>query len=156
MPVIASKIVDVCVFRFVRDRPEYLLLKRSPDEKIYPGIWQMVSGTIDEGERATDAALRELHEETGLKPQRFWVVPHVNVFYDHDYDTMNLSPVFAAQTGTADEPVLSTEHREYVWLTYDDARARLVWPAQRAALDILQRHLLAGEQSSVLTMIPLP
>jgi dATP pyrophosphohydrolase len=156
MPLITCTIVDVCVFRFVGDHPEYLLLKRAAKEKIYPGIWQMVSGTIDESERATDTAMRELREETGLTPLRFWVVPHVNVFYDHDYDAVNLSPMFAAQVSAGVDPVLSTEHIEYAWLTHDDARSRLVWPVQRAGLDVVQRHVLTGEQSGILTMISLP
>ena len=33
-----------------------------------PGAWQMPQGGIDRGETPRDAALRELHEETGVSP----------------------------------------------------------------------------------------
>lgn len=153
MAIIVCRIIEVCVFRFVNDRSEYLLLKRSPDEKIYPDIWQFVSGSIEDGEKAFDAALRELREETGLAPKRFWVVPHINTFYDHSYDAVNLSPVFAAQVGGSDEPRLSSEHCAYEWLHVDRARPRLVWPEQRSGLEIVEKYILAGEQGGILTEI---
>jgi dATP pyrophosphohydrolase len=154
MPIIACRIVEVCVFRFVKDRPEYLLLKRSPDEKIYPDLWQLVSGSIDDGESALQAARRELDEETGLVPRNFWVVSYINTFYDHEYDAVNLSPLFAAQVEDDREPRLSAEHRVYEWLPFDEARRRLVWPGQRQGLEIVDKYLLGGEEAARRTLVP--
>ena len=64
MPIVLSTMVEVCVFRFSADHPEYLLLKRAPEEPLYPNIWQMVTGSVEAGETAVVAALRELEEET--------------------------------------------------------------------------------------------
>ena len=147
MPIIASRIVDVCVFRFRNDRPEYLLLKRSYDERIYPDLWQFVSGTIKDGERALDAARREVQEETGLTVRHFWVVPHVNIFYDHEYDSVNLSPFFAAQAEADKEPTLSAEHSRHEWLPFDEALRRLVWPAHRAGLEIVDKYIIRDEEA---------
>lgn len=155
MAIIVCRIVEVCVFRFVRDRPEYLMLKRSPDEKIYPDLWQFVSGSLDEGEKAFDAALRELKEETGLIPQRFWVVPHANMFYDPAYDAVNVSPLFAAQVDPEARPTLSSEHGVFEWLPFVEARRRLVWPGQRLGLEIIDEYILGGEEAGILTIIPL-
>ena len=154
MPAISCRIVEVCCFRFTKRGPEYLLLKRSSDERIYPDLWQLVSGTIDDGERALDAALREFNEEVGIVPTGFWVVPFVNAFYDHDYDAVNLSPFFAAQVGESDLPKLSSEHQIYEWLPYHEARKRLVWPGQRQGLDVVQKYLLSGEEAGPLTRVP--
>lgn len=153
MPVIASRIVEVCVFRFVKNRPEYLLLKRAGDDTIYPDLWQLISGSIDEGEKAYEAALREMKEETGLRPIHFWVVPFVNAFYDLGYDAVNLSPFFAAQVAPDPEPALSAEHQSHEWLTLDAARRRLVWPGQRQGLDIVHEYIVSGEQAARLTLI---
>ncbi len=155
MANIVCRIVEVCVFRFVNDRPEYLMLKRSPDEKVYPNLWQFVSGSLEEGEKAVNAALRELKEETGLTPKRFWVVPHANTFYDPSYDVVNVSPLFAAQVEIGDEPGLSLEHCEYEWLSFGDARRRLVWPGQRLGLEVVEQYILGGEEAGVLTEIPM-
>jgi len=38
------------------------------------GCWQMPQGGLDVGEQPRDAALRELNEETGLKPQQVELV----------------------------------------------------------------------------------
>lgn len=155
MAIIVCRIVEVCVFRFVKDRPWYLMLKRAPDERIYPGLWQFVSGSIVEGEKAFDAALRELKEETGLTPNRFWAVPHVSTFYDPAYDALNLSPLFAAQVGPRDEPRLSAEHSSYEWVSFEEAMRRLVWPGQRDGIAITEKFILGGEEAGLRTLIPL-
>jgi 8-oxo-dGTP pyrophosphatase MutT (NUDIX family) len=155
MPQIVSRIVEVCVFRFVDNRPEYLLLKRSANDRIHPGIWQIVTGTIHEGEKAVDGSLRELREETGLKPKRLWVAPYVISFYDHHNDAMNINPLFAAQAGRADEVKLSPEHQTYEWLLYDEAKRRLVWPDQRQGLEIIDRYIVGGEEAGRLMRVQL-
>ena len=66
MPQIVSLVIELVVFRFRDDRVEFLLLQRQEGESLHPGMWQIITGTIDEGERALDTARRELKEETGL------------------------------------------------------------------------------------------
>jgi dATP pyrophosphohydrolase len=156
MPPIVSRIVEVCVFRMLHGKTEYLLLQRAPKEKIYPGIWQLVSGTIDSGERAIDAAVREFKEETSLKPKRFWVVPHVSTFYDRTNDTVNVCPFFAVEVDPNDVLTLSHEHQRYEWLPFDKALARLVWPGQRTGLGIVENYIVGGGQASELTLVNLP
>ncbi len=153
MPAIVSNIVEVYVFRVRSIRPEYLLLKRAPGDTLYPGIWQIVTGTMRTGERAVDAALRELKEETGFAPTRFWSVPHVDVFYDRTLDAMQLCPMFAAEVGAGSEPLLSAEHSAFQWAPAGPARERLVWPGQREGLDIVERFIAGGEAAMQLGLI---
>ena len=68
-------------------------LKRS-DDKIYPGIWQGVTGKIKDEEPPYKTALRELKEETGLTADKMWTADKVNMFYDATENIMNLIPVF--------------------------------------------------------------
>ncbi len=150
MASIACKIVEVCIFKFQNDRPMYLLLHRRETERIYPNIWQFVSGSIEEGEKAVDAARRELAEETSLAPKAFWIVPYVNSFFDPAWDAVNLSPLFAAQTEEGDEPRLSEEHDRYCWLDFERALRMLVWPGQRAGLRIVNDYILGGEEAESL------
>ncbi len=156
MPLVVSRLVELCVFRFTHDRPEYLLLKRSRADALYPGIWQFVTGTIKEGERALDAALREMHEETSLRPDKFWIVPYSSTFYDHADDVVNICPFFAAQVGSSEEPVLSKEHETFEWTPYKKARPLLVWPSQRSGLDIVDEFIVRGEQAGLVTIVPIP
>lgn len=153
MTGIVCRIVEICIFKFERDMPWYLLLRRSNDETIYPGIWQFVSGCIEGEEKPLDAALRELGEETGLHPRSLWVVPFVNTFYDHANDAVHLSPYFAAQVTPGSEPILSREHDSSGWFPFEEAKNLLVWPGQRMGLDVIHRDLVRGREASKFTRI---
>lgn len=146
MPDILSSLVEVVVFRFAGDRPEYLLLQRAAREKLYPSLWQVVTGGVVGEERAQDAALRELREETGLVPSLFWCAPVTDVFYDVRNNAMQLAPVFAAQVGALSVVRLSREHQAFLWLPLQDAVQRLVWPGQRNALEVVHRLIGGGEE----------
>jgi len=153
MAIIAAKIIEVCVFKFEHDKPWYLLLRRSKTERIYPGIWQFITGSVEEHESAVEAALRELAEETALTPKAFWVVPHVSIFYDQSYDSVNLSPLFAAQVNLGVTPRMSPEHFEFGWFSFEDAKRLLVWPGQRQGLQIVHDYIVRGESVVKLTRI---
>jgi 8-oxo-dGTP pyrophosphatase MutT (NUDIX family) len=45
----------------------FLLTRRAPKLRAHAGQWALPGGRIDEGETAIDGALRELHEELGLR-----------------------------------------------------------------------------------------
>jgi dihydroneopterin triphosphate diphosphatase len=145
---IVSRVVEVCVFRRLAGVPSYLVLKRSAHDAIYPGIWQMVTGSLKDGETARDGALREFREETGLVPVRFWVVPFVNSFYVPVNDTVHLSPVFAIEARSDALVSLSDEHEEFRWCTLDEAKHALVWPGQRHAVDVVHDHIVGEQESS--------
>jgi len=145
---IVSRTVEVCVFKIEEDRPQYLLLKRSIDDSLYPGIWQFVTGTMKEGEHAVQAAIREFREETGLEVIRCWVVPYVNSFYVAANDTVHASPFFAVEVNPRDQPRLSHEHQEYAWCKPEDAGRRLVWPGQRYGLQIVDEFIVGKQEAS--------
>jgi dihydroneopterin triphosphate diphosphatase len=148
MASIVSRTVEVCVFKKEGERVQYLLLKRSDDEPLYPGMWQLVTGSIKEGEHAVKAAVREFQEETGLELLRFWVVPFVNSFYVAENDTVHASPLFAVEIEADREPRLSHEHQEFKWCSYEAAVAMLVWPGQRFGLQIVHEYIVGGQEAS--------
>ncbi len=156
MSAIVSSVVEAGLFRFQRDRPEYLLLRRDSNEALYPGLWQIVTGSIQESETAVEAAGREIMEEVGLVPLRFWVVPHISSFYDAVRDVISLVPLFAAQIPPNTDPHLSPEHDRYAWLELENACRRLVWPGQRDALRSIHACIVGGEASGRLLETPFP
>jgi dATP pyrophosphohydrolase len=154
MPGVIANTVEICLFRFRKDHPEYLLLKRSLREHLYPGLWQVVTGSVHPGEKGIDAAFREVREETGLRPALFWVVPTINGFYDPAEDRVSLIPCFAGQVHPDEDPVLSEEHETFEWLTLDHALPRIVWPGQKRVLEMVHRSIVGGEMAGLVTLVP--
>jgi dATP pyrophosphohydrolase len=136
---IISNMIEAHVFREINGGIEFLLLKRSKKE-IYPELWQMVTGRIEEGETAYQAAIREIKEETGLNPERIWVVPNVNTFYSHELNEISLLPVFAAKVEGMKEIKICDEHTESCWYKPEEARRLLAWEGQRHSVDLIQRY----------------
>ena len=139
---IESTLIEAHVFRKSGNDIEFLLLKRSDDDELYPGSWQMVSGSIDENEKAYAAALREIKEETGLIPLKFWVVPNVNSFYNQVKDKIIMIPVFAALVERSSKVILSNEHSEFKWKKKEEAKKMLLWKGQRNSVDIVHEYFL--------------
>ncbi|MCX7984262.1 MAG: NUDIX domain-containing protein [Bacteroidetes bacterium] len=154
MPNIASELVEVYVFRVRNTLREYLLLQRSHNDELYPGIWQVVTGTLQENETALECALRELREETGYKTFKcLWNVPIVNSFYDAKKDAVQLVPIFAIEIHDGTEPMLSPEHKTYRWETFKKTISLLAWPTQRWGVHIVNTFIGTHEPVSALTQI---
>jgi dihydroneopterin triphosphate diphosphatase len=126
--------VDTYAVRGAGAELEVLALRRGTNGRC-PGSWETVHGTIESGETPVQASLRELHEETGLAPQRFYNLSRTEAFYQHRTDELALIPVFVAFVAP-DAPVrLSGEHDRSEWLRIPDAARRFAWPRERRALD---------------------
>jgi dATP pyrophosphohydrolase len=124
------RVIDCHVARHTAEGWRYLVLRRAPG-RVDAGRWRVVTGKIEVGEAAWQAALRELREETGLEPEHFVAVPYVNHFYEWREDRINAVPVFLAVAGEHVEPVLDGEHVEHRWLALEEAVAALSWPGMR-------------------------
>ena len=140
-------LVDCWIFRVPGGgavKAEVLLLRRAP-ARILPGLWQCVSGSFEPGERIAAAALREVEEETGFGPrviETFYDLDLVNEFHEPSVDAVVTSAVFAVRLRPDVEPVLSHEHDGARWLSLADARAEVVWPAYRTAIDRIGEDLM--------------
>lgn len=147
MMKIISNLIECHIVRKRNDEYEFLLLKRSSKE-IYPGLWQMVTGRIEENEKAYETALRELKEETSLQPTSFWVVPYTNSFYSHENNFMCLVPIFVAEVENSSNVILSDEHCEYKWVKRNEAVKLLAWYGQRKAVELIEEYLI-NEKSTL-------
>lgn len=140
-----NRLMDLYIYRQRgKSSVQFLLLKRS-EGKIYAGQWRMVGGKVESDETAWQAALRELFEETGLVPSRFWTVPTINHFYDHSNDKIHLIPAFAAEIAPDSVLALDDEHEEYIWVDAASIDDYLVWPEQIRILHAIH-HILINDQ----------
>ena len=145
--------MEVCVFRVLNAEAQFLVLQRAQDEKLYPSLWQIVTGTMKKNESALKAAMRELKEETSVPPKRCWTIPYVDTYFDNAKDTIQLVPVFAVELDSSLVLHLSKEHQKFEWLCYEDARKRIVWPGQRHSMDIVQEFIIGNTEAARLVEI---
>ena len=129
---ILVRVIDAYIFCQTEDGLKFLLLKRAKT-KMYEHLWQGVAGKIEEGETASEAAIRELKEETGFDPVRMFGADHVSKFYEVHGDRINLVPVFGIEVDREDVTI-SEEHCEFKWVNFETARDTLIWKGQKEGI----------------------
>jgi dATP pyrophosphohydrolase len=102
-------------------------------------------GGIEAGERATDAARRELGEETGLAAMRLYTAGELEAFYDPVRDRIVHVPFFVARVVEADVHLEDGIHDAFRWATFAQAEDVLTFSAQRRVLAEIGRAFVARE-----------
>ncbi len=122
----------------------------------HPGYWQSVTGSLEGGERALEAAVREVREETGIPCQpeqledwhlsnRFEIFAEWRERYPPGV-THNVEHVFSlcVAAGTTIVPA-ADEHRAWRWLPWQEAAGACFSWSNRDA--ILMLGLALGGQT---------
>ena len=120
---------------------EVLLLERCQPA----GYWQSVTGSIERGESALDAAIREVREETGLQVQenlvdctcsnRFEIVPAWRARYAPDVN-WNTEHVFRVELAAKDPiNINAEEHEQAEWVPAQQAAKRVSSHTNRTAIE---------------------
>ena len=131
---------------------EVLLLQRAAR----PDFWQSVTGSLDRPDEALeDAALREVHEETGITASRErlrrWNV--VNTFriwtqWSHRFPpgtTHNTEHVFSLEVPErVAASVAPDEHLAYLWLPWREAAEKCTSWSNREAIAMLPQRVRAS------------
>jgi dATP pyrophosphohydrolase len=121
-----------------------LIIERSD----YKDAWQSVTGSLEPGETARAAAIREVQEEVGIDATRFelqdWEIENRWEIYErwrHRYApgvTENTEHVFGLLVPERFEPTLSPrEHTGWLWRDWHVAAEAVFSPSNADALRIL-------------------
>jgi dATP pyrophosphohydrolase len=114
-----------------------LLLRRAGGA--FAGAWTFVMGGVEDGERATDAARRELREETGLSLRTLFTAGELDAFYDPVRDRIVHVPFFVAHVGGGAIVLEHDVHDEHRWVRFAEAERMLEFSSQRRVLDEVRR-----------------
>jgi 8-oxo-dGTP diphosphatase len=110
----------------VRDQ-RVLALRRAPQNLAGPGLWETVSGRVEQGEQPWDALQREIVEETELEVE---LEPRPFTAYAATRRGKPMVVIVYRARYVAGEVRLSEEHDSFAWL----ASAEF---AQRSSLPLL-------------------
>jgi len=99
-----------------------LILQRSKDEDIFPGIWELPSGKREFFEDSQSGLTREIKEETGLSKIKiimpFYVFEYKVEKQEEIRDTTQIN--FLVKLLEDEEVKLSKEHQNFAWISKDE------------------------------------
>ena len=122
----------------VRDRAgvaELLFLRRSGGR--FDGQWWPVTGTREGGEPPAACALRELEEETGLRPKALYAT-EIRAAVEGDRGHLR---VFVAAVDAGAAVRLNWEHDDHRWLRVEEAESMtppFTWATLRESIRIFR------------------
>ena len=121
---------------------QYLLLRRSEHKDYAPGVWECVTGRVEQGEGFEDALRREVREELAVEvePEHILGTTH---FYrgTPSPDNELVGVVYLCSLADPASIRLSPEHSEYRWLSAHQALDLLSTsdPSTQWARRVIQR-----------------
>ena len=109
------------------DKDRVLVLKRSPEAKISPSLWNLPGGSVERREKLNKAVVREAKEETSLE-----IKPEGKPFYIYYYPK---TAVYAVKARIVKgNVILIKEHRKFKWISKDDWKNLKYTPSGLATL----------------------
>ena len=128
-----------------RGHIEYALMRRVDE-----GYWQGIAGGGEDEERPLEAARRETYEESGIPPtaeflQLDTIEPVPVTEFRDSYtwgDNVYVIPQYCFGVAAQDiQIVISREHTEYKWFTYEEAYKSIKYDGNKTALWELDKRL---------------
>ncbi|HCC60313.1 MAG: hypothetical protein A2402_01440 [Candidatus Staskawiczbacteria bacterium RIFOXYC1_FULL_37_43] len=107
-----------------------LILRRSPKEKFFPGLWDLPGGKVENGETLGEAAERETKEESGLAislEQKYFYIFHCQ---DRELNIYG----FKARS-TFGDISLSNEHSDFKWIFKDEYKSFEYTPSVKTTIE---------------------
>ena len=101
---------------------KYLVLKRADDKDFASGVWECVTGRVDQGEGFTDAVHREVREELGVEVALDFIVGTAH-FYRGEARPKNemVGVQYCCSVQDPEAITVSAEHSAHRWVSAEEA-----------------------------------
>ncbi len=110
----SSQLEVACLY--VERKGKFLLLKRAA-HKPEGGTWCVPGGKIEKGEPPEEGAIRELFEETHLRPS---AIKMLRVLYIRKGSFDYVYHIFEVEVGDKETVILCDESEDYVWASQEE------------------------------------
>lgn len=99
------------------DKDEVLLLKRTQNRKLYPGLWECGGGQVEIGENFEKAITRQMREEAGvmIKSIKLIGVYEINIPKDPQKKIPGIKFACKLKGYVNNKPQISPEHDDWRW-----------------------------------------
>jgi 8-oxo-dGTP diphosphatase len=108
------------------EKQRYLLLRRAASKDFAAGVWECVTGRVDQGEGFEDAVHREVREELGVGVRILCILGTTHFYRGAptpEYEIIGV--VYLCAVDDTDAVHTSTEHDAMRWVTAQEANALL-------------------------------
>jgi 8-oxo-dGTP diphosphatase len=100
----------------------YLLLRRTAEKDFAGGAWECVTGRVDQGESFSQAVLREVREELGVRAHIDFIVGTMHFYRGEARPENELVGVqYCCSIEDPEGITLGWEHSEHRWVTAGEA-----------------------------------
>ena len=121
--VIKEKSVGCVTFYLKENQRYYLLLRYTADH------WGLVKGHVETNETEKQTLTREIYEETKL--EEFEIIPNFKESDTYTYSRNNQKfdklVIYYLVKSNNFNIIISNEHKEYIWLKYEEAIDRMTY-----------------------------
>ncbi len=120
-----------CVNTIIIDKQNRLLvLKRNPNVKFSPSLWDLPGGKVENGETLQEAVKRETKEESNLD-----VEVRDSYFYIHHYPDVEIDIyAFEVELIGGEVKIDEEQHTEFRWISKDQIESLKYTPSVGATI----------------------
>jgi ADP-ribose pyrophosphatase len=116
-----KKIVKgIAVAGIVFNKNKVLIIQRSENDDVFPGLWELPSGKRENFEKSEDALVREVKEETNLDVIKIDPIHVFEFKVDKEEEIRDVTQIsFLVELIGKPIVKLSEEHQNFVWVIED-------------------------------------
>lgn len=130
----------VAIEAIIEKEGKIFIGKRADNRDHMPGIWECLTGRVEQGESLEEAVKREVEEETTLE---VLVIEPINTFHffrqNNSQEHQGVS--FWCKYVSGEVVVDPREHSEYKWVTPDEALELITLESIKKSVEKIKKRL---------------